>query len=277
MADGAAYLPVQFKVTTPLDRATLDPRMVENDARGLPEAVYTKTAIIVGSGPSALDPALWERLKAIEAQPFGQVRPIVVACNGALKLFVEHGLRPDFWTCCDPQEQVLDFIPYPAPTETRYLLATKCPESLFERLRNHDVWAWRLDDMNRTKDKLHVTCAVSITLVTQNLLRFMGYHRFETYGWDCCYLDGEHHATPQPKPIGEMPFEIVDDSRAGVAANYQSGRPFVRHSFQIAPQWAAELGDACVHAHNFQSMGYEIIVHGPGAVGALLRAKKLIA
>ena len=259
MADGSQLRPVTFDVRTPCDRATLDARMAHRDAQSLPEAVTPKTCVIVGSGPSARHEALWIFL---DANPAAKT----FACNGALQVFMDRGRLPDFWTCCDPQEEVIDFLPPSPPPCVEYLLATKCPESLFEKLEHRNVWTWRLDDMNRTPGKLHVTCAVSITLVTQNLARMMGFHRFEMYGWDCCYLDGEHHASAQPKPEGEMPFEIQDEQTGDVL-----------HRFDIVPAWAAELNDACIQAHNFKAMGYEINVHGPGAVGALLRAKKLIA
>lgn len=260
-----AESPIHFEIHTPLDDGTLPPRMAANDQRGLPEAVRAKTAIIIGSGPSARHGALWRRLRAIHYGPHPQDNPRIVACNGALKLFIEHGLTPDLWTCCDPQPEVLNFLPDIPPAHVDYLLATKCPPELFERLKYRNVWAWRLDDTQSAPGKVHIPCAVSITLVTMNLLRFMGYHRFEMYGWDCCYLDGQHHATEQPEPEGRMPFEIHDETGATL------------HSFDINGSWAAELSDACVQAHNYQAMGYEIVVHGPGAVGALLRAKKLIA
>lgn len=234
--------------------------MAYNDARSLPEAVPHKSCIIVGSGPSARHEALWAFIAANPEIP-------TVACNGALGLFTEHNIAPTYWACCDPQEaEVMRFVSGELPKTTIYLLATKCPEALFDRLSGHDVRTWRLDDMALNPGKLHVTCAVSITLVTMSLMRFMGYHRFEMFGWDCCYLDGEHHASTQPEPENQLDFSIEDEHSHEEL-----------HRFKITGSWAAELNDAVIQAHNFQAMGYEIAVHGPGAVATLLRAKKLIA
>jgi hypothetical protein len=260
-ADGD-FKPVTFQVETPFDSAYLNPRMARNDARGLVEAVRPRTCIIVGSGPSARHPALWDRL---DADPKGIT---TVACNGAYSVFAEYGHTPTYWTCCDPQDEVLNFLPENPNPRINYLLATKCPESLFDKLIAADcfVRAWRLDDMDRSLGKLHVMSAVSITLVTQNLMRLMGFHRFEMYGWDCCYIDGQHHASDQPEPEMPIDFRIADEETDATM-----------HEFRITGAWAAELNDAVTQAHNFSAMGYELIVHGPGAVGALLRAKKLIA
>ena len=257
MADGS--LPVQFRITTPGDKADLEARMARNDARSLPEAVQARCCVIVGSGPSARHDELWDFLDANPGMT-------TVACNGALSLFVERGMAPTYWTCCDPQDEVLDFLPPKLPVDTTYLVATKCPERLFDALGSFDVRPWRLDDMATTPDQLAVTCAVSVTLVTQSLMRFMGFHQFEMFGWDCCYLDDQHHASKQPRPIGCLPFVIQDEATEAEL-----------HRFEVCPSWAAELHDACVQTHNLTAMGYKVNVHGPGAVATLLRAKRLIA
>ena len=249
----------RFNVIQPIDRETLDLRIALNQARKLPEAAEVKTCIIVGSGPSALSEDTWDRIRNIKP---GEC---TVACNGALKLFTDRGLYPHIWTCCDPQELVNDFLPEHPPEHTLYCLATKCPESLFERLSNRWVHVWRLDDMLHEPGKLHVPTAVSITLVTQSLMRFRGFHRFEMYGWDCCYLNDRHHASDQPDVAGQQPIEIQD------------AEGNILHSFQSIGSWSVELRDALLQTSLMKAMGYDVVVNGPGAVAALLRAHKLIA
>lgn len=255
MAEGD--LSVQFEVRTP-DEAAARTNTGANELRGLPEAAALKTVIIVANGPSARDSALWERLRASSGLT-------TVALNGALKNFLARGFFPTYWACCDPQELTTAFVPDDPPRDVIYLLASKCHPALFDRLKDRDVRIWRLDDFSREKGALHVPCAVSITLVTQGLFRFLGFHRFEMYGWDCCYLDGEHHATGQPH---------TDEFDQTVELRNETGE--LMRAFRTTGSWMAELQDASIQAANFAAMGYEMVVHGDGAVGAILRGRGLI-
>lgn len=268
MDDGT---PVNFTVTTP-DSDAACANMALNERRALPEAVPLRSVIIVGSGPSARDEALWERLRGA-SRCLGVLRtdhpdrPAIVALNGALKLFLERGLKPDYWCACDPQGLVLDFLPDDPPRDVTYLLASKVHPSVFDRLRGRDVRIWRLDDFEPAPPgKVAIPCAVSITLVTQALFRALGYHRFEMYGWDCCYIDGEHHASRQPAPLAEhnQPVELR-----------RADGEVVRR-FETTGSWMCEAADAEISAANFKAVGLQMVVHGEGMVGSILRGRGLI-
>lgn len=252
-------IPVSFQISTPpATQAKRQMRLAE--ARGLPEAVPLKTVVIVGSGPSASDAALWERLAA-------NPDLTTVALNGALKLFLERDLKPTYWAACDQQALVADFLPDNPPRDVTYLLASKVHPSVFRKLKGRDVRLWRLDDhCPPPEGKLAVPCAVSITLVTQMLFRALGFHRFEMYGWDCCYLDGKHHASDQPAPLAEH--------NQPVHLRNQSGETLAE--FATTGSWMAEAADAAISAANFKAMGLMWVVHGPGLVGAILRGRGLI-
>jgi len=261
VAEGVATT-VTFQITTPPE-AEARANMAANELRGLPEAVPLRSVIIVGSGPSARDEALWERLGAVCF-----TKEIVVALNGALSLFLERGLRPDYWCVCDQQSLVADFLPDDPPSAMTYLLASKVHPSVFDKLKGRDVRIWRLDDFEPAPaGKVAIPCAVSITLVTQALFRALGYHRFEMYGWDCCYsADGEHHASAQPAPLAEhnQPVELRREDGEVVA------------KFETTGSWMAEARDAAISAGNFKALGLEMVVHGPGMIGAILRGRGLI-
>lgn len=269
--------PIEFVVQTPGERTDIEARIRRNDQMGMREALAPKAVIIVSSGPSAKDPELWDRIRH-ETAP-------TVAVNGALKLFMDQGLAPTYWACCDPQELVNDFIPDDPPEHTVYLIAKKCPESLFARLQDRDVRAWHIDDypLGETRFcRLTVPSAVSITLVTQSLFRMIGYNRFEHYGWDCCFVGDEHHAVPQADVGDKITFTIEQEEElirgwdeTGFNYTHRDAAPIAE--FLTTGSWLAELNDACIQAHNLQAMGYVLKVHGPGAVGALLRARRLIS
>lgn len=240
-----------FDIRTPIGGDELESRIAENTARALPE-LPVKTAHIIASGPSA-NAELWCALRS-PGEP-------VVALNNALRLFTRRHTLPTHWCACDPQEMVADFLPDKPPTGVVYLLASKCHPKVFDKLKGNDVRIWHIQEPDQPKPPgLAIPTAASITLVTQSLFRFLGYHRFEMYGWDCCFLEDQAHATPQPIEIKEQTLYIdIADQR-----------------FHTTPAWLAELKDACVQTRNLAVMGYQVQVHGPGAVGALLRDQGLI-
>src|SRR5215469_5748983 len=107
--------PVQFVHRTPVDMDGLIANVRWSSALGLPELrdfeyPREETLNIIANGPSARGAPLDGPTLAI---------------NGALKLFTDMGRAPTFWTACDPQPLVADFLRNP-PEETVYLVASKC-------------------------------------------------------------------------------------------------------------------------------------------------------
>lgn len=265
---------VRFAVTPLTPVSELEAHISTNEARGLPEAVpEPATAFLCASGPSlALDgpESFWA---AHEARP----EVPVIAVNGALGPLLARDVVPTFWAACDGAEKVADFLTE-APAETIYLVASRCHPKVFERLKGRLVRVWRLDDERRahySDCSTHsapayqsgacdcgglpsVQHAISVTLCAQNLLRLMGFGRVECWGWDGCNLDGRTYA----------------DGAQGVPAlrNLKVGS----QDFATTSEWMAEMRDAEIQARNWKAMGYQLAVHGPGAMGAVLRARGLI-
>lgn len=255
---------LRFTVQTPGDPEELRLKCLQNEARGLPEAAQRKSALILANGPSARHAA---SIAALRAANWGTVP--IAACNGALSLCVELGVHPAWWICCDPQEDaVMRFVEgFEPPPGTTYLLANKSPPALFDKLlsKGLNVRIWRIDELIPTIGLLRVPTAVSVTLVAQSLLRLMGFHDFQMHGWDCCRLDGEHHATLQPDAGERIDYEMQNPDGS------------LAHSFELTGAWLAELSDAQKQAYNMRVMGYSMDVHGSGAVAATLKGAGLIA
>jgi len=224
--------PVEFAIQTPdVDTAS---HVASSLARGLPSAddlIVKDHLSVVANGPTALQ---------LNAPP----GPLL-AVNGALRLFT--GCGPTYWAACDPQQLVVNFLDDP-PENTKYLIASKCHPDVFDRLKNRDVYIWHVEDQE-TEHLNPVPTAVSITLCAIQLFARLGVKRFDTWGWDGCYLDGRSHAAEQA--------HNVNDRMIGVG-------PAVYHT---TPTWAAEADDAC---QLFIGADYEVNVHGGGMFGAIL-------
>lgn len=179
---------IRFNVTVPLDHQELFENVAHCLARRLPEVCHGPPqghVRIIANGPSALRAPL--------------EGGVTVALNGAIRLFTEKGLAPDYWMACDPQEILVSFLD-DTPLSTHYLLASKIHPRVFDHLikRGCRVSVWHVDeDATRplVEGRDPVPCASTITLTCFKVLERMGFRSFETWGWDGCYdMEGRHHA-----------------------------------------------------------------------------------
>lgn len=208
--------------------------------RCLPDAVAKPKAIkIVANGPSAAC-----------AAPTGET----LAVNGAINLFGEVG--PTYWVAFDPQEGVADLLPADPPRNTIYLVAAQCHPAVFTRLEGRDVRVWNVEHpatADQTPDG--VPTAVSVTLMAMQLMARFGYRRFDTWGWDGCYLNGRAHAAPQARDPS-----LVEDIRIRVG----------EQTFETTTAWAAEAQDAC---RLLAVADFKVNIHGGGMIGAIVKAR----
>ncbi len=214
-----------FALKTPLTDDICRAHISQSLALGLPEVLGRRRLAVIANGPSARE----ADLHALSSDRS------TLAVNGAIKLFLDQGLAPTYWACCDPQHYVLDYLPADPPRGTIYLVASKCHPSVFERLKGCDVRVWHLLDQTTT-GKAHVPLACSITLCATWLLHRMGFTDFEYWGWDGCIMDGRDHAAHDIAQGIELHInyggKIVDGEVIG-------GR-----NFGTSRSWAAEAQSA---------------------------------
>jgi hypothetical protein len=239
---------VQFEIQTPLDDAALRAHVEAALLRGLEEvrimAPRTERLTIVANGPSAL------------AAPL--TRAPTLAVNNALRLFVERGLAPDFWIASDPQELVAGFL-RDAPTETVYLVASKCHPAVFEALQGRRILLWHCAEpatLDLLVGRLVIQTSISVTLCALNLMPVLGYDRLEIWGWDGCYLAGRDHAVSQP--------HLADDITVALGP---------KRRFATTKSWAAEAEEAVRLCEGIQR---QLTIRGRGMIGAILRQFALI-
>jgi hypothetical protein len=238
---------IQFEIRTPLDAATIRAHVVSALSRGLNEveivAPRDERLTIVANGPSALTAPL---TAAAAGSP-------TLAINNALRLFVDRGLAPSFWMASDPQACVADYL-RAAPSDTVYLVASKCHPAVFDALRRRRVVLWHCAEpgtLDLLIGRLVIQSSITVTLCALNLMPVLGYRRFDTWGWDGCYLADRDHAAAQPHHrAGDITIELGSDER-----------------FTTTPSWAAEAQEA---VRLFQAAPRDVTIHGGGMIGAIL-------
>ena len=241
--------PIEFEVSTPLSDEVCLEHIQHALSLGLPEIdINDRRLNIVANGPSAR--GFFKEKRDGDS----------MALNGALGLFLEYDRVPTYWAACDPQAELADFLRV-APKLTKYIVASKCHPGVFERLRNHDVRLWHINDAE-IPGKRRVPCAVSITICAMQLAHRLGYHYIDMWGWDCCFSGktleevGDHHAGKGDLSTTPQAIEIEIE---GVEERYISN-----------PTWACEFNDAQGVLPVLRWCGAEIAIHGRSLVSAII-------
>lgn len=225
---------VEFELHTPADAETLKSHVEHAIALDYHHLGYiaqrSGPLTIIANGPSALNAPL---------------HGPTLALNGALDLWFNTNRSPTYWAACDPQKCVADFLDY-APSGTTYLVASKCHPKVFEKLQGKKVIVWHVNDectWEQTEPFDPISSAVSITICALELGERLGFSRFETWGWDGCYIDGRDHASSQPHNL-ELMFNQVGS-----------------RNFPTTRAWALEGQDART---KFIQTPRDIQIHGDG-------------
>lgn len=211
----------------------------------LPEAVEKRRLTVIANGPSARDVDL------------RRLHGPTLALNGAIGLFVEQGLAPTYWACCDPQGLVADFLPDNPPMETIYLVASKCHRRVFEKLRGRDVRLWHLKD-HPAEGRARVALAPSITISASWLLHRMGFTDFDYWGWDGCFIDGHHHAAHAAD------WSHVEALLINFGGEVRGGEVLGGRTFATTKTWAAEKMGADQFFQLADYFGIGVTLHGDG-------------
>jgi hypothetical protein len=232
-----------FTPILPVDAATCALQVSENLALGLPEMFVREQLHVVANGPSARD--------YFAQKPAGRS----LAVNGALGEFLRRGRLPTFWAACDGQEKVADFIPDDPPRGIRYLVCSRCHPRVFEKLKGRDVMIWHVKDEG-AQGRLRIAQSCSVTMTAAWLFIRKGVTDFDFWGWDGCWIDGEHHAG-----AGEVSEDLVNINFGGEAIGDEivGGR-----TFQTTRSWAAESVAAEQFFHLAEYLDLRVTIHSDG-------------
>ena len=151
-------------------------------------------------------------------------RPIM-SVSGAHHFLIERGIVPDFHVDCDPRPHKVKFIT-PPHKDVTYLMASCCDPKTWMILRDCKVKTWHAFNGQETSDWIAANDPWSITIAGGSTVGLralhigglMGYRKFNIYGMDGCYKDGEFRAGPSDAPpqtdikykIGGRTFETTD-------------------------------------------------------------------
>jgi hypothetical protein len=252
-------LPVALNV----DEREIIENVRRNIRRHLPQvqpfAPQEGTILLVCGGPSLKD--FEEEIK--EKQKEGCK---VATVNGTHNWCWERDITVGAHVMVDSRAFNARFVD-PPHKETRYLIASQCHPSVFDILVDNDVWIWHgisvpeeIPILNRQYfgHYFHIQGGSTVALRALNLLKVLGFRRFEVYGMDSCFSkDGEHHAYKQEENK-ELEQEILDVVVAG-------------RTFKCTA-WMQSQAKEFIDQSKMLGQDIELIVHGDGLIAHLIKA-----
>ncbi len=215
----------------------------------LPLGTYSGPLAIVGGGPS-----LRGQLPALRSFP-GHV----MACGTTHDYLVEQGIRPTYHINGEPDEDgvMLRWLRRPRRGIT-YLLASHCPQAMFNILAGYDVRVWHLDvppgpDRPDFRGEPAIPGGHFIIARAWPLAAVMGYRDFHFFGFDCSFPEDceDQHAYDYGWTLEEP---------CGVTVG---GRRYVSTAGLLAQLQC--IGDMVRNAP-----GLAVTVHGDGLAAAVL-------
>lgn len=212
---------------------------------------------LVGSGPSLNDTGdelrtlLWEGA-------------ILVTLNGAYHWCLERNLRPNTQIIMDARPSNARFL-QPAVPHCRYVLASQCAPAVWDAVAGRDnVWIFHAAvrqesaicevlDTYYCGQWIGIGGGTTVASRALNLLRTVGYVRFDLFGIDCCWHGDQHHAFEQP--------ENASDKRARVFVGVkdQPGQT----PFLVSP-WMLKQYEDFLTTLKINGKHFQIHVHGRG-------------
>lgn len=220
--------------------------------------------LLVGSGPSLAD----TEAELIDLYMQGGK---LVTMNGAYHWCLARNLKPSAQIVMDARPDNARFLE-PAVPGCHYILASQCHRTLWDTVAGREnVWIFHAgcgDETSEHKelDEFYLKQWVGIvggtTVASRSigLLRVLGYLRFDLFGVDSCWMNGEHHAFPQP--------ENDKDQNIIVSVNPVDDPANVR-KFECSP-WHIKQAEDFLQFIRVNGEHFLLNVHGDGLIAYML-------
>jgi hypothetical protein len=249
------------------DDATILAHIRSSIRRGVPQMrtgpVRPDRVCLVGSGPSLL-----ETERELRDLVFAGAK--VVTLNGAYQWCLDRNIKPDTQIVMDARPSNARFLD-PALPQCRYVLASQCAPAVWDAVEGRpQVWIFHAvlrqeSEASTILDAYYGGHWIGIgggtTVATRaiNLLRTVGYVRFDLFGIDCCWHGDQHHAFEQPENDHDRPVKMW------VGAKGQPATPFL-----VTP-WMAKQFEDFLQTIRVNGQHFQLEVHGKGLLAFALR------
>lgn len=230
-----------------------------------PHPLRRDRVALVGGGPS---------LAATEGELVALLREgaKLVTLNGAYHWCLAHNLIPKTQIILDARASNARFLD-PALPECNYVLASQCAPETWEAVagRSH-VWMFHaaagdgpvkaLLDAHYLGRWYGIGGGVTVATRAIGVLRALGYLRFDLFGIDSCFLDGQHHAFAQAENETDQAIPFIASP---------TGHPELARTFLCAPWHVKQLEDL-LQMIRVNGDQFTLHIHGDGLLAYALQA-----
>lgn len=231
-----------------------------------PQPPNHERVVLVGGGPS-LTETLPELVDLI------QDGAKLVTVNGSYQWCLRQNLSPRTQVVMDARASNARFLE-PAIKRCNYLLASQCAPETWDAVEGRsDVWIFHaaagsdgplkeLLDAHYLGNWFGVGGGTTVITRALSVLVTLGYRRFDLFGVDSCFMNGQHHAYEQVENESDRPLAF--DACPPDA-------PELRRRFYCAP-WHVKQLECMLQMIRVNGGLFQIAVHGDGLLAFALRA-----
>jgi hypothetical protein len=226
--------------------------------RGLPEImsydVQDTVVAIAGGGPSLDD--TFDELK----QLYDDGVP-VVSLNGSHDYLIERGIKPRLHMQLDARQFNKRFVEN-WQEGIKYFIASQSHPDVFDTLDGADVTVFHCVSSDKELEHLEslgrsvgfVGGGSTIMLRALILMRTLGFHKMEIFGFDSCCMNDEHHAYAQD-----------ENHNGSVTVVKVGGRDFFCYG------WMHEQAKGFVKTVKTYGNMFDLNIHGDGLIAHIIK------
>lgn len=196
----------------------------------------------------------------------------VIALNGAARWLMERNIRPSAHIILDGRPGNASFVLDAEIPQCRYYLASQVHPDVWARVSGFehvaifhdagDASACEVLDRYYLKHWQGVPGGTTVGTRAIGLMRMLGFLRFDMFGFDSCWMDGQHHAYAQEQNAQEAKYTLTiqagDDSTEA-------------RTFSVAPWHLKQLDDLLLFIRS-SGNSFMLNIHGDGLLAYALRA-----
>ncbi len=198
--------------------------------------------------------------------------PVIVACGSSHDHLVDLGIYPAWCVICDPNEITAKFLTKPV-LGCKYLIATGCPQSVFDALEGYEVILWNNSGTDQAlfNGEPMIQGGCTVTLRAWSIFIALGWQDIHFFGLDSSFPTFEENHAYEYGPYEVSPRSKARVAPAGAPPGSMEGR-----EFETTDGWMCQALHFREQVANFANL-CRVTVHGDGLIAEIMHQAEILA